>query len=83
MSTANDFTSATGRRKTAVARVSLKPGSGSIIINERSFEDYFPTLALQNRVLHPLQVAQATNQYDIQVNAAGGGITGQIDAITT
>ena len=81
MSTATDFTSATGRRKTAVARVSLKPGSGSITINERSFEDYFPTLALQNRVLHPLQVAQATNQYDIQVNAAGGGITGQIDAI--
>jgi small subunit ribosomal protein S9 len=81
MSTDTAPISATGRRKTAVARVSLQPGSGSITINDRSFEDYFPTLSLQNRVLFPLQIAQATNQYDISVIAAGGGITGQVDAI--
>lgn len=81
MSTDTATISATGRRKTAVARVSLKPGSGAITVNERTFEDYFPTLALQNRVLHPLQVAQAANQFDVAINAAGGGVTGQVDAI--
>ncbi|MBL9152452.1 MAG: 30S ribosomal protein S9 [Verrucomicrobiales bacterium] len=81
MSTVTDTISATGRRKTAVARVSIKPGSGEITINDRAFEDYFPTLALQNRVLHPLQVAQAANQFDISITTAGGGVTGQVDAI--
>lgn len=72
---------ATGRRKSAVARVSLKPGSGSITVNQRSFEDYFPTVALQNRVLYPLHAAQSANQYDVDINAQGGGVTGQVDAI--
>lgn len=73
--------SATGRRKTATARVLLTPGSGTITINKRPFEDYFGTLSLQNEVLHPFQVANAVNQYDVTINARGGGVTGQIGAI--
>ncbi|MAS91722.1 MAG: 30S ribosomal protein S9 [Verrucomicrobiales bacterium] len=73
--------SATGRRKTSTARVTLVPGSGSITINKRPFEEYFGTLSLQNQVLHPFQVANAINQFDVTVNAIGGGVTGQIGAI--
>ena len=73
--------SATGRRKTAVARVNLKPGTGEIIVNGRNFEDYFPTLSLQNLVLHPFTVAQAVNQYDARISTSGGGVTGQVGAI--
>ena len=72
---------ATGRRKTSVARVSLQPGNGEITVNGRAFEDYFPTLALQNQVLFPFSVVQGVNQFDVRVNASGGGINGQVDAI--
>ena len=81
MATETASVNASGRRKTAVARVSLQPGSGEIIINGRAFEDYFPTLALQNQVLYPFQAIQAANQYDARINASGGGINGQVDAI--
>ena len=70
-----------GRRKRAVARVQMKAGSGEITVNDKSFEEYFPTVSLQNQVIFPFQVAQATKKYDIQVNARGGGITGQVGAI--
>ena len=73
--------STTGRRKTAVARVTMQPGTGAITINGRTFEEYFPTLALQNQVLHPFHVAQAVNQFDVRVTASGGGVTGQVGAI--
>jgi small subunit ribosomal protein S9 len=73
--------SATGRRKTASARVTLVPGSGRITVNKRPFEDYFGTLSLQNKVLHPLQAANVANQFDLTISANGGGITGQIGAI--
>ncbi|MFN2542699.1 MAG: 30S ribosomal protein S9 [Chthoniobacterales bacterium] len=72
---------ATGRRKTAVARIRLTPGSGKIDINGRSFEDYFPTTPLQNTVLQPLQTAKVVNAYDLSINASGGGITGQAGAV--
>jgi small subunit ribosomal protein S9 len=72
---------ATGRRKTSVARVRLQPGTGTILINDRRFEDYFPTISLQNRLLQPLQVAEASQKYDVSVTANGGGISGQVDAI--
>ena len=71
---------ATGRRKTAVARIRMTPGSGKIDINGKSFEDYFPTVPLQNTVLQPLQVVKLTNAYDISVNTTGGGATGQAGA---
>ena len=71
---------ATGRRKTSVARVRMMPGSGKIDINGRTFEDYFPTVPLQNVVLEPLQTAKAVNNYDVFVHASGGGIMGQAGA---
>jgi small subunit ribosomal protein S9 len=71
---------ATGRRKTSVARIRMTPGSGKIDINGKSFEDYFPTIPLQNTVLHPLQVVKLANSYDLSINATGGGATGQAGA---
>ncbi len=73
--------SATGRRKTASARVTLVPGTGRITVNKRPFEDYFGTLSLQNKVLHPFQTANVANQFDVTISARGGGVTGQIGAI--
>ncbi len=73
--------SATGRRKTASARVTLVPGTGQITINKRPFEDYFGTLSLQNKVLHPFQTANVANQFDVIISANGGGVNGQIGAI--
>ena len=71
---------ATGRRKTAVARIRMTPGNGKIEVNGKSFEDYFPTVPLQNTLLQPLQVVKLTNAYDISVNTTGGGATGQAGA---
>jgi small subunit ribosomal protein S9 len=71
---------ATGRRKTSVARVRMAPGSGKIDINGRNFEDYFPSVPLQNIVLQPLQSAQVVNTYDVSINASGGGVAGQAGA---
>jgi small subunit ribosomal protein S9 len=71
---------ATGRRKTAVARIRMTPGSGKIDINGKSFEDYFPTVPLQNTILQPLQVVKLTSAYNISVNTSGGGPTGQAGA---
>src|SRR5947207_14661740 len=71
---------ATGRRKTSVARIRMMPGSGKIDINGRSFEDYFPTVPLQNILLQPLQTAKAVNSYDLSIRASGGGAMGQAGA---
>jgi small subunit ribosomal protein S9 len=71
---------ATGRRKTSVARIRMTPGNGKIEVNGKSFEDYFPTVPLQNTLLAPLQVVKLTNAYDISVNTSGGGATGQAGA---
>ena len=71
---------ATGRRKTSVARIRMMPGNGKIAVNGKSFEDYFPTVPLQNTVLAPLQVVKLAQAYDISVNTSGGGATGQAGA---
>jgi small subunit ribosomal protein S9 len=71
---------ATGRRKTSVARIRMTPGSGKIDINGRNFEDYFPSIPLQNIVLQPLQAAKVVNTYDLSINATGGGVVGQAGA---
>lgn len=73
--------SATGRRKTSVARVSLSPGEGKITINKKPFDEYFGTVPLQNQVIHPFQVVNAVNQFDVNITTRGGGVTGQIGAI--
>lgn len=72
---------ATGRRKTSVARIRMTAGSGKIDVNGKSFEDYFPTIPLQNTVLQPLQSVKLTNSYDLSINATGGGATGQAGAV--
>ncbi len=72
---------ATGRRKEAVARIRLSAGTGKIVVNGRPFEEYFKTTALQNTVLQPLETAKVVNQFDMSVNATGGGINGQAGAV--
>ncbi len=73
--------SATGRRKTAVARVRLLPGTGKIEINGRPFEEYFPTISLQNVIVAPLTIAKVNNTYDVIASTNGGGVTGQAGAV--
>ncbi len=70
-----------GRRKTAVARIYLKEGNGSITINNREFANYFPTGPLQYKVKQPLALTNNEDAFDITVNVFGGGITGQAEAI--
>jgi small subunit ribosomal protein S9 len=71
----------TGRRKEATARVYLRPGSGQITVNRRSFEDYFPNEALRMIIRQPLQLTETGNRFDILVNVDGGGVAGQAGAI--
>lgn len=71
---------ATGRRKKAVARVRLHPGGGSITVNGRPLEEYFPTLLQQKTVLAPLELVGLRNQVDVLIRADGGGFSGQADA---
>jgi len=73
--------SATGRRKTAVARVWLTEGTGQITINGRTFEEYLPTIELQNAILAPFQAASLTNKFDVNVVVKGGGTHAQAVAI--
>ena len=72
---------ATGRRKTSVARVSLKSGKGRITINEKSLKDYFGRETARMIVLQPFDVTQTSGNFDIDVNVAGGGNSGQAGAI--
>lgn len=72
----------TGRRKKAIARVRLIPGgSGAIVINDRTLEDYFPMGTLQYIVKQPIVALEVEGKYDICVNVVGGGYTGQAGAI--
>ncbi|MCB9014168.1 MAG: 30S ribosomal protein S9 [Lentimicrobiaceae bacterium] len=70
-----------GRRKTAVARIYLKDGNGTITVNGRDYKEYFPTGTLQYVVTQSLEVAESLGKYDIKVNLDGGGITGQAEAL--
>ena len=74
-------TQAVGRRKTSVARVILRPGSGRWSINGRSLDEYFPRSAHRIRIEDPLRVAESEGTFDVQVRVRGGGLTGQADAI--
>lgn len=72
---------ATGKRKSAVARVYLRPGSGGIKVNQRAFEEYFPMETTRNLVRQPLKLVNAGADMDILVNVQGGGIEGQAGAV--
>jgi small subunit ribosomal protein S9 len=72
---------ATGKRKDAVARVWIKPGSGQITVNDRPVDVYFARPVLRMILQQPLQVANRTDQYDIVVTVMGGGLSGQAGAV--
>ncbi len=72
---------ATGKRKSAIARVWLMPGSGKITINRRSFEDYFPLETHKMLVQEPLRLTNTLDQYDALITVRGGGISGQANAV--
>lgn len=72
---------ATGRRKRAVARVRLRPGSGTITINRRSIEDYFPNATHRMVLSEPMRLTETTELYDVDATLHGGGASGQADAL--
>jgi small subunit ribosomal protein S9 len=71
----------TGRRKSAVARVRLTAGTGKILVNSRSFENYFPTEALRMIACQPLTVTASADKFDAHITVSGGGPTGQAGAV--
>ncbi|WP_295126577.1 30S ribosomal protein S9 [uncultured Chitinophaga sp.] len=70
-----------GRRKEAVARVYIGKGTGAITVNDKDYKTYFSLIYLQNQVELPLKTIDAVDKFDVKVNAAGGGIKGQAEAI--
>ena len=80
MATTNTYYG-TGRRKTSTARVHISPGSGKIVINDRTLDEFFGRETGRMIVRQPLEVAQLANKFDVSVQVEGGGITGQAGAI--
>jgi small subunit ribosomal protein S9 len=75
------LTQTTGRRKEAIARVRLRPGTGKITVNKRTIEDYFPSATHRMVIVEPLQLAGVEETYDIDVTMKGGGVSGQAGAL--
>jgi small subunit ribosomal protein S9 len=71
----------TGRRKTSAARVFLRPGTGTITVNHREFDNFFPTDALRTQVRRPLLVTETGEKFDVLATVAGGGVNGQAGAV--
>ena len=76
-----EYINALGRRKSAVARIYMKEGSGKITINKRDLAEYFPSELVQFVVKQPLNLLDVAEKYDIKVNLHGGGFTGQSQAL--
>ncbi len=70
----------TGRRKTAVARVRLKPGSGNVTVNGREYKEYFPNALHQAKLFTPFEATETDSKFDVRINVTGGGISGQAEA---
>jgi len=70
-----------GRRKTAVARIYVTPGKGSITVNERDIKEYFPSGILQLIINQPFASSSTIGSYDVKINVSGGGQTGQAEAV--
>ncbi|HSM50212.1 MAG TPA: 30S ribosomal protein S9 [Thermoanaerobaculia bacterium] len=77
----NEMFYGTGRRKTATARVFLRPGSGAMVVNGRPIESYFPSETLRMVVRQPLVMTDMAERFDIAANVDGGGMTGQAGAV--
>ena len=71
----------TGRRKTSAARVFLRPGTGTIQVNRRAFEEFFPRAALRTQIRQPLVLTETADKFDILATVAGGGVSGQAGAV--
>ena len=71
----------TGRRKTSTARVFLRPGTGAITVNYRTFEGFFPTEALRMQIRRPLVLTENTEKFDSLATVEGGGVSGQAGAV--
>ena len=74
---------ATGRRKTSIAQIRLRDGSGTFKVNGKDFTDYFPSLSMQNTILRPLEIANSVHRFDVEAKASGGGIAGQAGALAS
>ena len=81
MATTDSRTYATGKRKTAVARVYIRPGSGNILVNNRPYDQYFPRPASQLLILQPFEIVETIGRYDVEARVAGGGLAAQADAV--
>ncbi len=71
----------TGRRKEAVARVRLRPGTGQVVVNGRPFERHFPILTHRQAAIEPLRLTQTADVYDVDATLHGGGVSGQAGAL--
>jgi small subunit ribosomal protein S9 len=76
-----DTINTSGRRKTAIARLYMTPGTGKVTVNKKDVENYFTTAVLQYKIQQPFQLTETSGQYDVKVNVDGGGITGQAEAV--
>ncbi|MCF8369107.1 MAG: 30S ribosomal protein S9 [Bacteroidales bacterium] len=76
-----DVINTIGRRKTAIARIYLKEGNGTITVNKSDYKEYFPLATLQYVVTQALAITETSGKYDITVNLTGGGIAGQAEAL--
>ena len=81
VSTKNEKWLATGRRKSSIARVELKKGKGSFLVNGRDFNEFFNRETQKMIIKKPLELLELNNQYDISVNVTGGGASGQAGAV--
>ena len=72
---------ATGRRKTSSARVFLRPGNGTVTVNHREFNAFFPTEALRTQIKTPLVLTETVDRFDVVATVAGGGVAGQAGAV--
>jgi small subunit ribosomal protein S9 len=70
-----------GRRKTSVARLFLSEGKGNIVVNKKTYTDYFTTPTLQYKIQQPLSLTGTESNFDLKITVKGGGITGQAEAI--
>ena len=77
----NPLTQTTGRRKEAIARVRLRPGTGVVTVNKRAIDDYFPSATHRMVVTEPLRLTSTAEQYDVDATIAGGGVSGQAGAL--
>jgi small subunit ribosomal protein S9 len=71
----------TGRRKTSTARVFLRPGTGTLTVNRRTFEAFFPTEALRTQIKTPMVLTETADKFDVLATVAGGGVSGQAGAV--